>query len=57
MMNENTPKQPAQAAPEKNGLLRRLFLKLDQSMKQKAADKTKQGGCCGTDKKGGGKCC
>lgn len=41
-----------------NGLLRRMFLKLDASMKSKADEKQKQGGgCCGSNDKGGGKCC
>ncbi|MDP4625354.1 MAG: hypothetical protein NWT08_09485 [Akkermansiaceae bacterium] len=46
------------AEKQNNGLLRRMFLKLDASMKAKADEKHKQGGgCCGPNDKGDGKCC
>lgn len=54
------PSEQTEAPAEKpnNGLLRRMFLKLDASMKSKADEKHKQGGgCCGPNDKGGGKCC
>lgn len=58
---ETTPPQKkteGSAEKQNTGLLRRMFLKLDASMKSKADEKYKLGGgCCGPDDKGGGKCC
>ncbi|MGJ8643494.1 MAG: hypothetical protein ACSHX9_08820 [Luteolibacter sp.] len=58
---ESTPPPAENQAPAEkpnNGLLRRMFLKLDASMKAKADEKHKQGGgCCGPNDKGDGKCC
>lgn len=54
------PASQNQGSAEKpnTSLLRRMFLKLDASMKTKADEKHKQGGgCCGPNDKDGGKCC
>ncbi len=42
---------------DKRGLFRRMFLKLDESMKRKADEKHREGNCCGPNDKGGGGCC
>jgi hypothetical protein len=58
-MTETTSKQPAPADPKpeaKPGFFGRIFRKLDESMKQKADEKSQKSSCCGGDGKGG-KCC
>lgn len=57
--NETKTENPAaNASTEKPpGLFGRIFKKLDDSMKQKADEKSRQS-CCGGDDDGkGGKCC
>jgi hypothetical protein len=59
----NDPQNNKQAAAEtaKNekqpGIFGRIFQKLDESMKQKAETKSKQGSCCGGSDGKGDKCC
>lgn len=55
MNTEN--KTETQSTDEKPGLFKRIFTKLDDSMKAKADDAAKDS-CCSGDKNGkGGKCC
>lgn len=58
-MNEENKNTPDKSEPKKKpGLFGKMILKLDESMKQKAEEQSKQGGCCGGDDNGkGGKCC
>ena len=55
--NEKT--QSAQSAKDekKLGFFGRMVQKLDESMKQKAEQKSKQSSCCGGSNSKGGKCC
>lgn len=55
-MKPNPPPVPKDSAKTR-GIFRKMFLKLDDSMKRKAEEKAREGTCCGDDKKGGGKCC
>jgi hypothetical protein len=58
-MHEPATKQPENETTEadkKTGLFGRIFQKLDNSMKQKAAEKSQQS-CCGDKNDKGGKCC
>jgi len=59
-MNESSVEKPDVNAPEtakKPGFLGRLFQKLDDSMKQKAEEKSQSGCCCGGSDTEGEKCC
>lgn len=59
-MSEQVTKQPDQGKNEpekKSGFFGRMVQKLDSSMKQKAKEKSQQGGCCGGGDSKGGKCC
>lgn len=54
---ETEPAKPIQSEEKQPGLFGRIFKKLDDSMKQKADEKSQQS-CCGGDSDGkGGKCC
>jgi len=50
------PKNETQTSTEKPGLFKRIFTKLDDSMKAKADAAAKNSCCSGKDGKGG-KCC
>jgi hypothetical protein len=54
--NNNISQNEATEAEKKPGLFGRIFQKLDNSMKQKADEKSQQSCCGGKDDKGG-KCC
>lgn len=55
-MNEDKTKTQA-PSEEKPGLLKRMFIKLDNSMKQKADAKAEEGCCCSGKDSKGNKCC
>lgn len=55
-MTEKTETKPEASSAEKPGLFKRLFTKLDESMKEKAEAKAENSCCKGSDGKGG-KCC
>ncbi len=56
MKDQQTDKQDC-CTEEKPGFFKRIVLKLDSSMKEKADAKASES-CCGSDKDGkGGKCC
>lgn len=48
--------EPKAKSTEKPGLFKKLFTKLDESMKEKAEAKA-QNSCCNGDDGKGGKCC
>jgi hypothetical protein len=60
-MNPTSCDKPENANPpstEKPGFFKRIFKKLDESMKKKADEKAQQGSCCGgSGSAKGGKCC
>ncbi len=57
-MNEINPDKlkPTAQSETKPGFFRRIFSKLDQSMKEQA-EKQAEDTCCSEDSKKGGKCC
>lgn len=58
-MNDETKKtdEPSKQAEESNpGFFKRIFTKIDESMKEKA-DAKAQDSCCGGSDGKGGKCC
>lgn len=56
-MTEKKQTEPkATSAEEKPGLFKKLFTKLDESMKEKA-DAKGESSCCNGDDGKGGKCC
>ena len=58
-MNENeekTEKPAVEGDSPRSGFFRRIFTKLDESMKEKADAKV-QNSCCDGDDGKGGKCC
>jgi hypothetical protein len=55
-MSEQTV-TPEPKTEKKPGFFGRIFQKLDNSMKQKAEEKSQQGSCCGGSDSKGGKCC
>lgn len=55
--NQNNTDSKPQQSPQKRGFISRLIEKLDQSMKQQAEEKSKQGNSCCGGKGNGGKCC
>jgi hypothetical protein len=57
---KSSPEQTTKASTQteaKPGFFGRIFQKLDNSMKQKAAEKADQNSCCKGDDGKGGKCC
>lgn len=48
--------KPAESNEAKPGFFKRIFTKLDESMKEKADSKA-QNSCCGDGDDKGGKCC
>jgi hypothetical protein len=55
-MNEKKQTEANTKSTEKPGLFKKLFTKLDDSMKEKAEAKA-QDNCCKGDDGKGGKCC
>jgi hypothetical protein len=57
-MNEKqtTSNKPTETSEPKPGFFKRVFTKLDQSMKEQADAKAKNS-CCSGDNNKGGKCC
>ena len=54
-MKQTTPNQPTTSAP---GFFKRIFVKMDTAMKEKADEQAKNRPCCSGDNNGkGGKCC
>ncbi|WP_158279713.1 hypothetical protein [Coraliomargarita sinensis] len=53
---EQTDKKSHDNSQEKSGFFKRIFTKLDQSMKAQADEKAKSS-CCGDNDGKGGKCC
>lgn len=57
-MSKTTEKKTqSQSAKKEPGFFGRIVQKLDDSMKQKAEEKSGQGTCCGGNDGKGGKCC
>ncbi|MGC9450451.1 MAG: hypothetical protein ACP5I4_03305 [Oceanipulchritudo sp.] len=57
MTTTETSQKHENESREKPGFFKRLFKKLDASMKEKAEKQAEEGCCCDSGKDKGGKCC